>query len=802
LSDKVIVWFSELNKNDIAIAGGKGANLGEMYNARLPVPPGFIVTAQAYKHFLNQTGIQNKILSIVSSLDLEDTEKLQKAAQDIQEIILDAEMPQLIKNAIIESYDDLNVDRAVTKAIGRDVLNTFIKAGRQAPFVAVRSSATAEDLPEASFAGQQETFLNVRGKDDVILSVQKCWASLFTARAIYYRAKNNFPTDKVLIAVVIQKMVNSDKSGVMFSINPATNNQSEIMIESAFGLGEVVVGGQITPDTYIVDKNSLEIKSKKITKQEYGIFRDQYTGRNIKKNLSEQEGTRQKLSEQEIIDLAKYGKVLEDHYQKPMDTEWAIENNKLYIVQTRPVTTLLTNKHNHVDQISSNLKEILKGLGASPGAATGKVKIVLDMNQLGKFQKGDVLVTRMTTPDFVPAMRKAVAIVTDEGGITSHASIVSRELGIPCVVGTEKATQILQDDEEISVDGSNGVVYSGKVSINMEQSPAQESNIQSTEVNQAQTEITNQEHVGDIITGTKILMNLGEPDKIDDYKHLPFEGIGLMRIEFIITDSIGKHPLYMIQTGQQQEYINKLSEGIRKVASTINPKPLIVRFSDFKTNEYKNLQGGEQFEPKEENPLIGWRGVSRYISEEFKEAFRLEIKAIKIVRESGLKNVHVMLPFVRNTDEVRKCLKILNDEGLYNNHEFRIYLMAAVPSMALIPEEFAELPIYGASIGSNDLTMGVLGIDRDSARLGKMGYFDERNPAVLKAISNIIRGFKKHNKTVSICGQAPSEYEEIVEFLVKEGIDSISVSPDVVSKTRRVVASIERNILLGKIRGY
>ena len=709
-------------------------------------------------------------------------------------------MPREIKVAVIGAYEDLNVDRAVSKVISNNPLTSLIKTGRELPFVAVRSSANAEDQQEASFAGQQATYLNVKGREETVLAVQKCWASLFTARAIYYRKKNNIQTENVFIAVVIQRMVNSEKSGVMFSINPATNNTEEIMIEAAFGLGEVVVGGEVTPDTYIVDKNSLQIKNKKTAKQEYGLYRDQYTGKNVKKNLPEYEGSKQKLTEDEIIGLAKYGKTLEEYYGKPMDSEWAIENNKIYLVQTRPITTM--NKHNTqvVDNTNTtneqtNSEKILEGMGASPGVGKGKVKIVLDMAHLDKVETGDVLVTRMTTPDFVPAMRKAIAIVTDEGGVTSHASIVSREMGIPCVVGTEKATQLLHDNDIITVDGTNGIVYRGEANI---------VNQTTEQTNNNSTQINNQENTyeNNLITGTKIMMNLGEPEKIEQYKWLHFDGIGLMRIEFIITDKIGKHPLYMIQTGRQQEYIDKLAEGIGQVARVINPRPLIVRFSDFKTNEYKNLEGGSNFEPHEENPLIGWRGVSRYISPDFVEAFKLEIKAIKKLREQGLKNVHVMLPFVRNTDEVRKCLKILEEFNLINNHEFRVYLMAEVPAISIIPEEFAELPIYGASIGSNDLTMGVLGIDRDSAKLGKMGYFDERNPAVMKAISNIIRGFKKHGKTVGICGQGPSEHEDLVEFLVKEGIDSISVSPDVVNKTRKLVASTERSILLGKVRGY
>src|SRR3989344_2821664 len=586
-----VVWFSEITKNDNSVAGGKGVNLGIMYNLKLPVPPGFVITAQAYKYFVESTNIQSKILDLVKNLDVENNSDLQLASQKIQELILDAKMPREIKDGIVESYDDLNVDMAVSKAVGKDILNSFIKVGREAPFVAVRSSATAEDQADASFAGQQATYLNVKGRDDVVLAVQKCWASLFTARAIYYRIKNNYPHENVYIAVVIQKMVNSEKSGVMFSVNPATNNESEIMIEAAFGLGEVVVGGEITPDTYIVDKSSVEVKSKKIARQTYGLFRDQYTGRNIKRDLGEAEGSRQKLTEEEIIGYARYAKVLEEHYKKPMDSEWAIESGKLYLVQTRPITTLLKKKVEASKIEGTNMKELVRGLGASPGVGTGKVKIIKDMSELSKVEKGDVLVTRMTSPDMVPAMRKAVAIVCDEGGITAHASIVSRELGIPCIVGTEKITQLVHDGDLITVDGTNGVVYEGNVNI---------------EVKKEEPKINVVGETESLVTGTKIFMNLGEPDKIDDYKNLPFDGIGLMRIEFIITDSIGKHPLYMIRNGQSQEYIDKLAEGVAKVARAINPKPIVVRFSDFKTNEYKNLEGGAEFEPHEENPLIGW----------------------------------------------------------------------------------------------------------------------------------------------------------------------------------------------------
>ena len=768
-----ILWFRDIKKEDIAYVGGKGANLGEMYNIPLPIPPGFVVTAQAYKKFLDYTGIKEQMMHILDNTNVDDNDELQSASNKVKEIILNAKMPSEIADDIAESYDNLNVNNDIIKQLNKDALN-MIKAGRDLPYVAVRSSATAEDLPEASFAGQQETYLNVKGVDRVISAVQNCWASLFTARAIYYRIKNNFPHEKVLIAVIVQKMVDSTSSGVMFSANPATNNTSEIMVEAAFGLGEVVVGGQVTPDTYIVDKETLKLKSKKIATQPYALLRG-YRDGNRKEILPKDKGSQQKITDEIILQLSEYGKKIEEHYGRPQDIEWATEKNKVYIVQSRAITTLLK-KREEAERISGHMKPILDGLSASPGIATGKVKIVNDVSELSKIMPGDILVAIMTSPDYVPAMKRAAAIVCDEGGITAHASIVSRELGIPCIVGTEKATKVLKENQLITVDATSGKVYDGSVAIK-----------------ESKEEV--KEELGkEIKTKTKVYMNLGEPEKISDYKNLQFDGIGLMRIEFIISSYIGKHPLFLIENHKQDMYIDKLAEGISKVASEINPKPVIVRFSDFKSNEYKGLEGGDRFEPHEDNPLIGWRGVSRYISDDFIEAFRLECKAIKKVR-STLKNVHVMLPFVRTTDEVKKCLEIMRTEDLVREEGFKVWLMAEVPSVSIIPEEFAKLDIDGVSIGSNDLTMLVLGIDRDSAKLGRMGYFDERNKAVLKAIENIITGFHKFNKTVSICGQSVSVYPEILKFVLRHGINSVSVNPDVVNKVKRQVAEIEEILM-------
>ncbi|MCW1296383.1 MAG: phosphoenolpyruvate synthase [Candidatus Parvarchaeota archaeon] len=775
LDSKYIYWFNELRKENVKEAGGKGANLGEMLNAGFPIPPGFVVSAQAYYDFLQESGIKDEIYEILSKLDVNDSKALQKASDDIQTIIKTALMPEKIREEIKFAYESLGFGGPERYRILSAKALNILKIGKEFPFVAVRSSATAEDLPSASFAGQQITLLNVRGADEVVNAVQECWASLFTPRAIFYRVQNKFDHMKVLIAVVVQKMVNSEKSGVAFSCNPATSELDKIVIEAGFGLGESIVSGEINPDLYIVDKNTLQIISKEVKTQEIMRTRDPVTGKTVKIEVNEKKKNVQKLSDEEIVALARVIKKIDEHYQFPQDIEWAIEEGRIYIVQSRPVTTLKKVEEKvSMEKIEKEL--ILTGLGASPGIASGIVKILSGPEELDKVKEGDVLVTRMTNPDYVPAMRRASAIVTDEGGMTCHAAIVSREMGIPCVVGTGNATQVLKEGEGITVDGKEGKVYRGMIEIKKEEKPI--------------PIITHE-----IKTATKIYMNLGVPEKIDDYKDLPFEGIGLMRIEFIIASYIGEHPNYLLEIGQEQKYIDRLAEGIAKVASAINPRPVVVRFSDFKTNEYRSLKGGEKYEPQEDNPMIGWRGVSRYISPEFEKAFRLECKAIKKVRdEMNLKNVWVMLPFVRTLWEVEKCLEIMKSEGLERKEDFQVWLMAEVPSIIFMADEFSKL-CDAFSIGSNDLTQLIMGADRDSAILGKMEYFDERNEAVKRAISILIEKAHANNRTVSICGQAPSVYPEFCEFLIRAGIDSISVNPDVVVQTRELVAEAERKFL-------
>ncbi len=774
---KYVKWFSEINKEDIPIAGGKGANLGEMYQAGFPVPPGFIVTANAYWKFLLDTGLKEEIDEKLRNLNVDNTDELQRVAKEVQQAIVEEEVPHEIAEEIKESYDKMKVGD-YTKEVNTETTE-LIKSWRDAPYVAVRSSATAEDLPDASFAGQQETYLNIKGADDVVKSTKMCWASLFTARAIYYRQKNNFPHMKVKIAVVIQKMVNSEKSGVAFSVNPSNGNRDEIVIEGGYGLGEAIVQGEINPDLYIVDKKSLEIKKKEIKKQERKLVRTET--RNVEwVKVPEDEQEKQVLSDYDIIKLARIVRQIEEHYDKPQDIEWAYERNKIYITQSRPITTLdKISKEEVSDEIKKNEEVILHGLGASPGVATGKVVKIFDINELDKIKEGDILVTKMTDPNMVPAMKKAAGIITDEGGMTCHAAIVSRELGTPCIVGTEKATSVLNEGEVITMDATNGVVYRGK-----------SKEILAVKEEKEESSIP---YKRTIITGTEIHVNLSTPELAEKVAKKHVDGVGLLRAEFIAAE-LNMHPTAMLKQGKEQEFIDKFAEGIAKVARLFNPRPVTYRTLDFKTNEYRNLPGGEEYEPEERNPMIGWRGASRYVSKEYIDTFKMELKAIKKVREEfGLTNVEIMIPFVRTIWELKEVLKILENEGIQKKG-IKVGIMVEVPSTVILIDKFCELGIDFISIGSNDLTQLILGVDRDNGKLGE--WFDERNEAVLRALERVIRICKKHGVKTSICGQAPSVYPEITRFLVEHGIDKISVNPDVIDRTRELVAQIEHKLLL------
>jgi pyruvate,water dikinase len=784
----LVIWFDDLRKTDIPLVGGKNANLGEMISSGLPVPPGFAVTAYSYEKFIKETHIAEKIYEIINEtvIDKNDPKQYDAASKKIRKLIEKTEMPERIENAVESAYRELNKKLNLT--------NTF---------VAVRSSATAEDLPGASFAGQQETYLNVKGPDDLIDKVVKCWSSLFTPRAIFYRNEQGFAHDKVFISVGVQKMVNSRAAGVMFTLNPVTGDPDEIVIEGNYGLGETVVSGAVNPDDYVVDKKTLKIKERRIARKTVKYVRDPKTGETVHLGVPENEQKQPCVNEEEIMKLAELAKRIEQHYGNAQDIEWAIDEDlsfpkDVFIVQSRPETVWSGKSMEKVTQIEEKkrtrereeLKVVVKGQAAGKrGYGFGVAKVVFTPDEASEnMHKGDVLVTEMTNPDFVPFMKIASAIVTDKGGVTSHAAIVSRELSIPCVVGTETATQVMKTGTEYTVDSRNGVIYEGVMREAVE-----------TAVTPGATGASVVSGDSVPVTATKILMNLGVPEKIEDYKNLPFEGIGLMRTEFILAAAIGEHPLHFIETGESQKFVDKLAEGIATVARAIQPRPVVVRFSDFKTNEYRDLKGGEKYEIVEENPMLGWRGCSRYISKWYKEAFRLECQAIvKCRREWGLKNVWVMLPMVRTLWEAEKVLAIMKEESLERSRDFKVWFMAETPSIAIMADEFCKM-VDGFSIGSNDMTQGILMIDRDSERLGQMGYFDERDPAVKRIIAHLIKVAHENGCTVSICGEGPSNLPDFAEFLVRAGIDSISVNNDAIVATKKHVASIEQKIILERL---
>ena len=786
---KYIAWFKELNKDSISIAGGKGANLAEMVGARFPVPPGFVVTAQTYESFITRTGLRNAILDKLKNLDVEDTQKLQITAQHIQQLIMKTAMLDDIKEAIIDSYDVLG-------AGGKTTADILMQGTGE--FVAVRSSATAEDLPEASFAGQQSTYLNVRGASSVVKAVHACWASLFTSRAIYYRTKNNFPHDKVLIAVVVQKMVNSDAAGVMFTINPSTNNEHEVVIEAALGLGEAVVSGQVTPDLYVLDKDTLAVKKAEAKEQGFKLIRDSATGRTVKEKIFLADDKMRVLTDRQLGELARLGKKLEQHYHHAQDVEWAIEKEYVYIVQTRAVTTLKAKVDVRRDERAVSIEQrepeslqprsseklseshdvrddglvILRGQTASAGHASGPVRIIMSARELSKIAAGDILVTGMTNPDMVPAMQKAAAIVTDAGGMTSHAAIVSREIGIPCIVGTERATKLLRDGMRVTVDAAAGVVYQGTIAAK-------------------RTDASAAAHVGDAahdpstITRVKVVMDF--PQHAERIARTHADGIGLLRLEFIIAGG-GVHPAQYIRENKDPEYVELLVREIGKAARAFAGKPVWARTSDLRSDEYRNLKGGNK-EPEETDPMIGWHGIRRGLDEP--RILKAEFLAVKKLHEQGLKNVGIMLPFVIHADEVRQAKQLCREVGLEPRKDVAFGVMLETPAACLVIEELCKEGIDFVSFGTNDLTQLTLGIDRNNQRIQKQ--FDELHPAVLSLIGHSIDVCRRHKVETSICGQAGSK-PAMAEFLVRHGIDSISANPDAVHTIRRVVADVEKKI--------
>ena len=763
---KKIVDVNELRVTDIPIVGGKGANLGELTMAGFPVPNAFVLTTGAYDYFIEKSSVMDLINKELAGIDRTSDQSLADASKRIRDAFESFEIPKDLMDDIRKSYAKL-----------------FAK-GKEG-FVAVRSSATAEDLPDASFAGQQETYLNVHGEEDLFDKIRKCWSSLFTARAIAYREKQGFAHEDVKLAVVVQKMVNSEVSGIMFTVDP-NSGAKEIVIEGGYGLGEAIVGGEVTPDTYKIDKDNMSIKARRISTQKWKYTKGP-DGSTVKEDIPEEKQAVQKIEDRRVVEIAEIGRQIEIHYEKPMDMEWCIEDGKVYIVQARPITAVGNSAVNETVQTEAASEDILTtGLGASPGLASGRVIIYDESMSLDVVKDGDVLVTGMTMPDMVPAMSRAAAIVTDEGGMTCHAAIISRELGTPCVVGTGNATSILSDGMMITVDGTTGTVYKGEITAKASGAEAVAATVVAADPVP--------------VTGTGVMVNMSMPNKAEEIATLPVDGVGLMRSEFLFTNYIGEHPLAVIAEGRADELVDKLAEGIAKVCRAFYPRKIVLRTSDFKTNEYRDMKGGLDYEPLESNPMIGWRGCSRYVSPDYREAFLCELRAIRKVRqEMGMKNLNVMLPFVRTVDEAREIVGMMEDMGLKRNRDFHLYFMAEIPANIIMADEFSKY-CDGFSIGSNDLTQLTMGADRDSDILGRMGYFDERNDAVKRSISHLIKVAHANGKTVGICGQGPSVYPEFTEFLVREGIDYVSLNPDTVVKTKKMIASVEQKIILEGLR--
>ena len=751
-----VVKFEDLNKSDIGIAGGKGANLGELTQAGIPVPPGFVVTAETYQKFMEDAGINDKVMDILDKIDINDTKALQAAAEEIKGIINSAPIPDDMILFITEAYNQL------CQRVGEDDTD-----------VAIRSSATAEDLPEASFAGQQDTFLHVSGNDEVIEYIRKCWASLFEARAIFYREENDFEHSKVYIAVVVQKMANADKAGVMFTVNPSTGEEIAL-IEGSWGLGESVVSGDVTPDNYQVDKKNNEIINVTISDKKVMYTNDE-NGTSVKVDVPEDKRNERVLSDSELIQLTEMGKRVQAHYGEPMDTEWAFENGVLFLLQARPITTL-GDVEEQKDESAEDVGEVLvRGLGASPGMASGCVKIVFDIDELDKIKDGDIMVTTMTTPDMVPAMRRASGIVTDEGGVTCHASIISRELGIPCVVGTGNATATLVENNGVTLDGKKGLVFDGI------------SETKSEEVSAVSVE------AAPIITVTEVKANVSMPEAAEKAAATGADGVGLLRTEHLMLTS-GIHPGKFIADGREDELIDTIADNVQIVADAFYPKPVWYRTLDAPTDEFITLEGGEN-EPREHNPMLGWRGIRRELDQP--EILKCEFKAIKKLHEKGYTNIGIMIPLSQNPEELKKAKELCSEVGFEPHKDVDFGMMVEIPAAAIMIDEYIKVGIDFVSLGTNDLTQYTLAVDRNNEFVAK--HYSEEHPAVMKLIERTIRKCAEAGVKCSICGQAGS-VPHIVEKLVEFGITSVSSNTDDNADVRKTVANNEKKIILDAAR--
>ena len=751
-----ILWLEEVRKEDIISVGGKGASLGEMASIGLPVPKAFMVTAQAFRRFLIETGLEKKIFASYERLDVENNEALEKAANGAKAMVLKAKIPSALKNDIRKAYKKMDTEDLI---------------------VAVRSSATAEDLPDASFAGQQETYLNIKGEAALLEAVQKCWASLYGARAIYYRARQGFDDHTVNISVVVQQLVHSEKAGVMFTSHPITGEPLTI-IEGSWGLGEAVVSGSVSPDKYVFDQRSEKVVDVLVSNKVVEIIADGVNGTKLVDVVGARQNA-QVLSEKEISKLATYGKIAENHYGIPQDVEWGIMDGTIYILQSRPITTIGNKKE--AKQMSGQQQSatiILRGQGASPGVASGKVVIIRDVKDTGSVKEGDILVTKMTSPDMVPAMQKVAAIITDEGGLTCHAAIVSRELGTPAIVGTKTATNVLKTGQLITVDGEKGLVYEGAIA---PATPAAAPSAQQGVVGQAK-----------IITATSVKVNVSIPEAATRAAATGADGVGLLRIEHLIL-GLNKTPGWFITNNREEDFVKELHDGIKIVLDAFPGKPVWVRTLDAPTDEFRNMMGGEN-EPLEHNPMLGWRGIRRDIQSP--DQFRLQVESFKRLWKEGYDNLGIMFPMVSHPDEFIAAKAMMKSYGV-DVENVTLGIMIEIPSSAIMIEEFLKCGIRFASFGTNDLVQYTLAIDRNNENVADM--YNPQHPAVLYLIHSAIQMCREYNVECSICGQAGSD-PKMAAWLVEHGIASISANIDAIAKIREAVARTEKRIILEAAR--